>query len=199
LSLPGLLAAVQRDLADEGVPWALVGGLAVAARTEPRFTADLDLAVAVADDPAAEVLLRRLMERGYEIHSLMEQTASGRLATARLQAPGFEPPVDILFASSGVEAEVVAASDIVEVFPGTRAPVARIPHLVAMKLLARDDARRDQDRGDLRRLLRRCGPAELAQTRTLLDCIRQRGFHRGRDLVASLSRAWKELSGSEPS
>jgi len=33
---------------------ALVGGLAVSARTEPRFTRDLDVAVAVPDDAGAE-------------------------------------------------------------------------------------------------------------------------------------------------
>lgn len=30
--------------------WALVGGLAVSARAEPRFTRDIDLAVVVEDD-----------------------------------------------------------------------------------------------------------------------------------------------------
>jgi hypothetical protein len=40
---------------------ALVGGLAVSARTEPRFTRDLDFAVAFASDAEAEqyVLLLR--------------------------------------------------------------------------------------------------------------------------------------------
>ena len=34
--------------------WALVGGLAVSARTEPRFTRDIDIVVAVEDDTRAE-------------------------------------------------------------------------------------------------------------------------------------------------
>ncbi len=37
-----------------GLRWALIGGLAVAVRAEPRFTRDVDLAVAVADDRELE-------------------------------------------------------------------------------------------------------------------------------------------------
>lgn len=46
---------------------ALVGGLAVSARSEPRFTRDVDLAVAVEDDEDAEQLVRALTGRGYRM------------------------------------------------------------------------------------------------------------------------------------
>ena len=49
---------------------------------------------------------------------------------------------ELLYASSGVESEIVEATDDVEVLPGLVLPVATIGHLVAMKLLARDDRRR---------------------------------------------------------
>ena len=55
-----VLRAVAGVLADAGVPWALVGGLAVSVRVEPRFTRDIDLAVAVEDDASAERLIREL-------------------------------------------------------------------------------------------------------------------------------------------
>lgn len=42
------------DVRSIGRGFALVGGLAVSARTEPRLTRDTDLAVAVADDVEAE-------------------------------------------------------------------------------------------------------------------------------------------------
>ncbi len=45
-----------------GAKFALIGGQAVAARTEPRFTEDVDLAVWVADDRDAQQLARRLLE-----------------------------------------------------------------------------------------------------------------------------------------
>ena len=38
------------------VQWALIGGLAISVRSVPRFTKDLDFAVAVAGDPEAEVV-----------------------------------------------------------------------------------------------------------------------------------------------
>lgn len=46
-------AALRRtviDLGRLGRGWALVGGFAVAARAEPRFTRDVDVPVAVEDD-----------------------------------------------------------------------------------------------------------------------------------------------------
>ena len=42
------------------LPVFLVGGLAVSARCEPRFTRDIDIAVALADDAQAEKLVRAL-------------------------------------------------------------------------------------------------------------------------------------------
>ena len=42
------LRRIQAELTSARVSFALVGGLAVSARTEPRFTRDADLATAVA-------------------------------------------------------------------------------------------------------------------------------------------------------
>lgn len=184
---------MQQALEGAGASWALVGGLAVGAHTEPRFTADLDLAVAVPDDEAAEAILRVLLGEGYQLVSLVEQTAAGRLATARLQAPGLEPLLDLLFASSGIEGEAVADAQVVEVFPGVAAPVAPLAHLVAMKVLARDDLLREQDRGDLRRLLQKSRPADRERARELLRSIQERGYHRGRSLEESLAGALEEF------
>ena len=44
------LRQVARDLERAGCRWALLGGLAVSVRAEPRFTRDIDLAVAVESD-----------------------------------------------------------------------------------------------------------------------------------------------------
>lgn len=53
--------ASAADLDRRGLEWALVGGFAVSARAEPRFTRDVDVAVAVEDDHAAEVLVNGLI------------------------------------------------------------------------------------------------------------------------------------------
>jgi hypothetical protein len=55
------------DLADLGRHFALVGGLAVSVRSEPRLTRDADLAVSVADDRDAEALVRDLQARGWRV------------------------------------------------------------------------------------------------------------------------------------
>ena len=72
----------------------------------------------------------------------MEQEATSRLATVRLVSPGQTASgvvVDLLFASSGIEPEIVAAADPLEVFPGVTLPVACRGHLIALKTLSRDD------------------------------------------------------------
>ena len=60
--------------------------------------------------------------------------------------------VDLLFASSGIEPEIVAAAQPLEVVAELRVSVARTGHLIAMKLLARDDRHRPADADDLRAL-----------------------------------------------
>jgi predicted nucleotidyltransferase len=73
---------------------------------------------------------------------------------------------DLLFASSGIEPEVVAAAEPLEIFPGVTAPVAQIGHLIALKLLARDDRTRPQDAVDLRALCDVAPETETARTRS---------------------------------
>ena len=112
------LRRVAEELARSRVPFALVGGLAVSVRTEPRFTRDADLAVALATDAEAEALIHALRARGFGIGAIVEQEAVGRLATVRLtfsREPRV-PVVDLLFASSGIEAEVVADASALQQF-----------------------------------------------------------------------------------
>lgn len=87
--MTSLLAAIRRivsDLDGQGSAWALVGGLAVSARTEPRTTRDVDVAVAVPDD-AAEAMIWSLTRVGYTVAGPVEQTDTQRLATVRLHPP----------------------------------------------------------------------------------------------------------------
>lgn len=188
-SLESALRKVHTDLTEVRASFALVGGLAVSARTEPRFTRDADLAVAVSDDTEAEALIHALRGRGYNIGAVVEQDALGRLATVRLTPSGSpNPPViDLLFASSGIEREIVAAAEPLELLPGLTIGVARIGHLIALKVLSRDDAGRPQDLADLRALLRVASDAELARARHALALISSRRYHRGRDLLTELN------------
>ncbi|HWW83711.1 MAG TPA: nucleotidyl transferase AbiEii/AbiGii toxin family protein [Vicinamibacterales bacterium] len=189
-SLEAALRQIQTDLTDVHVSFALIGGLAVSARTEPRFTRDADLAVALASDTEAEALIHSLRARGYRIEAVIEQEAVGRLATVRLtRSSGLQAPViDLLFASSGIETEVVAEAEPIELLANLTIGVARIGHLIALKVLSRDDARRPQDLVDLRALLLAASSAELARARQSLALIAARGYHRGRDLTAEMDK-----------
>lgn len=172
-------------------PVALVGGLAVSARCEPRFTRDIDLVVGVEDDAGAEAVVHALVRRGLAIVSTFEQAKIGRLATVRLRRDASSPLVDLLFASSGIELEIAAAADG-EIVLGGVVPLATTGHLIAMKLLSRDDARRPRDHDDLIQLTRLATPRDWALALAAVTLIESRGFSRGRGLRAALAEWQRE-------
>ena len=188
MTIEAALRRTMAELSGTACPFALVGGLAVSARTEPRFTRDVDLAVALATDEEAEALIHRLRVAGCSIDALLEQQAVGRLAAVRVRfsAPHHATPVDLLFASSGIEPDIVERAETLELVPGLTAPVAATGHLVALKVLSRDDLARPQDLVDLRALLRAASDSDLELARIALAAITARGYHRGRDLAADL-------------
>ncbi len=148
------------DLSAVQARWALIGGLAVSARTIPRFTKDLDFAIAVASDGEAEEVVHRLRSRGYFPVEILEQDYVERLSGVRLGSSS-DVLVDLLFASSGIENEVVAGADRLEVLPRLTVPVATTPHLIALKILA--------------------GRSQLGtQTPGFGGCLRARPRHRAR-------------------
>jgi predicted nucleotidyltransferase len=186
------LCGVVRDLNELGRKFALLGGFAVSAQVEPRTTRDVDLAVLVDGDADAESLAFELSQRGYTLNTTVEQTGTGRLATARTTSPS-GAVIDLLFASSGIEPEIVSAAEEIEILDGLKVPVATIAHLIAMKVLARDDRTRPQDRLDLAGLFGKATDDDLAAAREALELIDQRGYGRGRRLLTDLERALREL------
>jgi hypothetical protein len=120
---------------------------------------------------------------------VVEHEEAKRLATVRLTTTGEGAEglvVDLLFASSGIEPEIVAAAEPIAVFSHLTVRVARVGHLIALKLLARDDATRPQDAVDLRALKASATPNDVECARSAVRLITQRGFARGRDLEAAL-------------
>jgi membrane-bound lytic murein transglycosylase MltF len=127
--------------------------------------------------------VRGLLNRGYRVIALVEHLDAGRLGTARLSAPvAPDVIVDLLFASCGIELEIVAAAEMVQATAGLSLPVASIGHLVAMKLLARDGMRRPQDLFDLVALRPVLSAEDVADAAAAADLITERGFARDRDL-----------------
>ena len=98
-------------------------------------------------------------------------------------------------AMSGIEPELVARADRLEVLPGLELPVATVGDLIALKLLARDDARRPQDAADLVALLAVATRADRERAETAIGEITARGFQRDRDLAAEWRR-WLEGESS---
>jgi hypothetical protein len=149
------------------------------------MTRDADLAVAVANDREAERIVRELQRSGYRVLAAIEQEATGRLATVRLELSS-GPITDLLFASSGIEPEIVASATDLKILPNFTMPVASVGHLIAMKLLARDDRNRPADADDLLALGEVATAFDWTEAATATVTIEKRGFARGRNLQDAL-------------
>lgn len=193
------LRGIAEALNERHQRWALIGGLAVSVRAEPRFTRDIDLAVAVDDDASAEALVAHLQGLGYSLRLSLEQTALSRLATVRVLPPG-EPKegvvIDLLFASSAIEPEICMEAEAIEIVPGLLVPVARTGHLLATKLLA-VSPERPQDEADLRVLLGQLTPEDRACAVSAVERIEHLGANRGRSLRAELAERLRRREADE--
>jgi len=182
-------AALVADLTTLRCRWVLVGGWAVGVRSEARFTADIDVAVAVDDDTVAESLLFALRARGYQIDMVLEHEARLRLATARTiikRGDGEPMRVDFLFASSGIEDILVSGAEQINILPGIFVPVAKRGHLIALKLLSNSE-HRAHDARDLQMLARHMTASDWVDAAEAVRLIEERGYQRGKDLKAQLA------------
>ncbi len=181
--------AVVAHLNELGVKYAVVGGIAVSFRSVVRTTNDLDLAVVVNDDIEAESIIRSLIGLGYRAEMILESEVAGRLATVRMISKGErEIFVDLLFASSGIEQEIVENSYPIEIFRALTVPVASRSALIALKVLSANPKTRSKDIIDLQNLIESSDPDEIAIAHNLLDLITKRGYDRNKDLQADLKR-----------
>lgn len=189
---------LDSDLRALGLRWALVGGFAVMLRAESRNTRDLDFVLATLGDRETDEAVRGLRFRGYRDHPTepMLLRKDGRVFGIRLVSPLLDPDdeekvtvVDVLLGCSGVEAEIVATADLLEVLPNIFIPVARSEYLIALKVLAG----RPQDLEDVRVLLREIDVAELQSARQILQLIEERGFNEDKDLLVELGKLMDSL------
>jgi predicted nucleotidyltransferase len=190
-----VLHDVGRLLTEAGYRWALVGGLAVSVRTEPRFTRDIDLTVAVASDEDAEALVRRIVTDGFTVSATLEHDVLRRLATVRLLPPGASANgvvVDLLFASSGIELDICEAAEPIEVASGVSVPVAQAGHLLAQKILSRGPER-PQDDVDIRALMADIDSQEKDRCRQALLAVVAKGANRSKDLLSEFEALTKTL------
>lgn len=186
MSLIATASEVLTLLRREGVSGCLVGGLAVSVRCDPRFTRDVDLAIALQNDTQAEALVHSLTKLGFRIDALVEQEAQKRLAMTRLITSD-DTSIDLLIASSGIEAEVVAAAEQLEVVKQIILPVARVGHLIALKLLSVAPGR-ETDHSDLRNLAHVADEVEWQRAHAAVRLVVERGYSRDRDLESDLQK-----------
>jgi hypothetical protein len=184
------LETATKALTRLGCRFALVGGLAVTARSEPRFTADVDLAVGVDEDAEAERIVAALQASGWSLRMLIEQTAAHRLGTARFELPHLPPDlrVDLLFSASGIEREIVEEASPAVLPGGPKVVTASVGHLIAMKCLS-ESGTRLQDRIDLKGLIAIADRRDLATARAAIRAMTERGFARRKDVQRVLERA----------
>jgi hypothetical protein len=135
-----------RQLLD-GIPWAIVGGVATRAYMPERMTNDLDILVRRVDGPQ---VVERLLAAGYVV--LSELAIPGQA----LRAPG-GTEVDVLFGAEPWLNEALANSGR----DAAGFPVIGLPYLVLLKL----KSARAQDWADVARML---GQAEIGE----LDAVR---------------------------
>lgn len=147
---------VLRDVvaATEGKGWALIGGLAVGFRSEPRGTQDVDLLIVGDLESVAASMTRCGLFKRTRPHA-MEHRETG--IEVEILTHDFVGQPESLVAAACRDSEWVQVTDF-------QIPVARPKYLIALKLkraLGRG-MKATQDRADILRLLKYHGPQDLS-------------------------------------
>lgn len=101
--------------------------------------------------------------------------------------------VDLLFATSGIENEIVDAAEEGHLFSDINVRVAKVPSLIALKVLSARESRM-RDIVDLQSLFEVASPHDIAEARQLLDLITTRGYNRNKDLQKDLDQYIKQFN-----
>lgn len=178
------LERVTRDLDEIGLPWALVGAMAVAAWAEARMTLDLDVAVCVADHHERRRAVDELRARAYRWEASFANDAMVSFAVP--EAGGLR--LDLLFSLAGIETEVAQHAVRLTLAPGLELPVARLGDLIALKLLSAGQPGREHDLRDLRALVGVATAVDLDHSRAAIGLLIARGAASRETLEAKLEQ-----------
>lgn len=131
----------------ERVPYALIGGLAVSLRGQPRMTADVDLVI-LADVPRSLALARGL--EGTDFRPLFDDVAQvvQKSFILPLRHRTTNVKVDLALGLSGFEQQIMSRAERLSL-AGTEIAVATAEDLLIMKILAG----RPQDEQDIQGLM----------------------------------------------
>ena len=146
------LADIATFLRDEKIPFAVIGGIAVTVRGDPRFTAAVDVVVGIEVDRGIELLdataassFRALLPDAEEI------LTSAYILPLRHVETGIR--VDVAIGLSGFERDMIERAEEIA-FEGVSVPVASAEDLLLMKVLAG----RPRDLEDAKGIASRCEP-----------------------------------------
>ena len=141
------LADAAQVLETRGIRFALIGGLAVSLRGQPRMTVDVDLVI-LADIDQALRLAQELSSTPFEplFPGVEEVVARSFILPLRHRSTGIR--VDVAIGMSGFEQQAVSRATKVTI-GDVRVPVVAVEDLLVMKALAG----RPQDDQDIRGLV----------------------------------------------
>ena len=141
------LADAAQVLETRGIRFALIGGLAVSLRGQPRMTVDVDLVI-LADIDQALRLAQELSSTPFEplFPGVEEVVARSFILPLRHRSTGIR--VDVAIGMSGFEQQAVSRATTVTI-GDVRVPVVAVEDLLVMKALAG----RPQDDQDIRGLV----------------------------------------------
>lgn len=191
MRLAGALGGLVALLDTHGLTYAVVGGLAASAHGEARFTRDIDVALMVENDAEAAQCIYSFVQAGYVVIATVGQEATHRLATARLRHPD-GVVCDLIFATCGIESEIVASAERMELFPEKWVTTATAESMITMKVLSAT-TKRPRDLGDLQAMLRANPALDESRVASLLQAIEVRGYSRGQDLTEKWRKSRAEL------
>jgi len=149
--LESALLEVAAALDGCGLPYVLIGGLAVAVLGEPRTTLDVDVSVWVAPEglDAAVTCLSRQLQPLPAQHEIFVRE---RRVLPALTKNGVR--ADIVFAALTVEHDAIRRG-VPKQIAGRSIQVASVEDMLLMKLVSE----REKDLADAKALLRRFGPS----------------------------------------
>lgn len=159
MDLGSTLARLGRALGEDGIDFALIGGLALGFRGVPRMTGDIDLLV---QGEAAGRCEQAVLDLGFSLRFASEEVM-------QFHPPGEDASggIDILLARRAHTLGMLARAKSEEVMPGTRIKVLDAEDLIGLKVQAssNDPARHALDMGDIERMLAQSPDLDLERIR----------------------------------
>lgn len=163
------LARLAALFQERRLPYALIGGLAVAAWGAPRATEDIDLLADVRPSPELNAALRAT---GFEAEWRHGDPDDPVPLLLRLRSAS-GPEIDVICATLGWEREILSRSIRIRIPGDLEIPVVSVEDLIVLKLMAGGPG----DLADVADLLERAGPLpgleKRASARGVLDLLRK--------------------------